>query len=187
MSDLIELLERAAAGDRKAYDAAYAEVYPVLKRLARGQKRRVGSRDDANTTSIVNDACLRLMRSASPRDEAHFYGIAASAMRQILIDRARRRMAEKRGGGDVTSLDGKEDHAQAVDGLPNVDVLALDQALAGLAEVDARLARVVEWRVFADLDLTEIGRVLGVSERTVRRDWRRARAYLLLHLDDSSR
>jgi len=184
MSELIELLERAAAGDRQAYDAAYAEVYPVLKRLARGQKRRAGARDDANTTSIVNDACLRLMRSASPKDEAHFYGIAASAMRQILIDRARRRMAEKRGGGEITSLDGKEDQAQSVDGLPNVDILALDQVLAGLAEVDARLAKLVEWRCFADLDLDEIGRVMGISERTVRREWRRARAYLLLHLSE---
>lgn len=184
MSDLIELLQRAADGDRRAYDAAYAEVYPVLKRLARGQKRRVGSRDDANTTSIVNDACLRLMRSASPKDEAHFYGIAASAMRQILIDRARRRLAEKRGGGEVTSLDGKEDYAEAIDGLPNVDLLALDQVLSSLAEVDARLARVVEWRCFADLDLDEIGRVMGISERTVRREWRRARAYLLLHLSE---
>lgn len=183
MSDLIELLQRAADGDRRSYDAAYAQVYPVLKRLARGQKRRVGSRDDANTTSIVNDACLRLMRSASPKDEAHFYGIAASAMRQILIDRARRRLAEKRGGGEVTSLDGKEDLVEAMADLPNVDVLELDQVLTTLGEVDARLAKVVEWHCFADLDLDEIGRLMGTSERTVRRDWRRARAYLLLHLE----
>jgi len=183
VSDLIELLQRAADGDRRAYDAAYAQVYPVLKRLARGQKRRAGSRDDANTTSIVNDACLRLMRSASPKDEAHFYGIAASALRQILIDRARRRLAEKRGGGEVTSLDGKEDLVEAIADLPNVDVLELDQVLTTLGEVDARLAKVVEWHCFADLDFEEIGRLMATSGRTVRRDWRRARAYLLLHLE----
>lgn len=183
MSDLIDLLQRAAAGDRRAYDAAYAQVYPVLKRLARGQKRRAAPSDDANTTSIVNDACLKLMHSASPKDEAHFYAIAASAMRQILIDRARSRRAEIHGGGALTSLDGKEDVAAAMPGLPSVDVLALDQVLTQLAKVDARLARLVEWRCFAELELAEIGRVMDISERTARREWRRARAYLLLHLE----
>ena len=183
MSDLIDLLQRAADGDRRAYDAAYAQVYPVLKRLARGQKRRAAPSDDANTTSIVNDACLRLMRSASPRDEAQFYAIAASAMRQILIDRARRRLAEKHGGGEVTSLEGREEQAETLPGLPSVDVLELDQVLTRLASVDARLARVVEWRCFAELELAEIGRVMDISERTARREWRRARAWLLLHLE----
>ena len=183
MSDLIELLERAAEGDRRAYDAAYAQVYPVLKRLARGQKRRAAPGDDADTTSIVNDACLKLMRSASPRDEAHFYAIAASAMRQILIDRARRRLAVKHGGGALTSLEARADVAEARPGLPRIDVLALDQALTELARVDARLAKVVEWRCFAELELVEIGRVMDLSARTVRRDWRRARAFLLLHLE----
>ena len=182
----MELLQRAADGDRHAYDAAYAHVYPVLKRLARGQKRRAAPSDDANTTSIVNDACLKLMHCASPRDEAHFYAIAATAMRQILIDRARRRLAEKHGGGVVTSLDGQDDEAEGMPGLPNVDVLELDQVLSNLAKVDARLARLVEWRCFAELELAEIGRVMAISERTARREWRRARAYLLLHLEAPS-
>ena len=182
MSDLMDLLQRAADGDRHAYDAAYAQVYPVLKRLARGQKSRVAPSDDANTTSIVNDACLKLMHSASPKDEAHFFAIAATAMRQILIDRARRRLAEKHGGGEVTSLDGKDELVEGMPGLPNVDVLALDQVLTHLAKIDARLARLVEWRCFAELELAEIGRVMDISERTVRREWRRARAYLLLQL-----
>ncbi len=183
MSDLIDLLQRASDGDRRTYDAAYAQVYPVLKRLARGQKRRAAPSDDANTTSIVNDACLKLMHSASPNDEAHFYAIAASAMRQILIDRARRRLTEKHGGGEVTSLEGKEHLAEVISGMPNVDVLALDQVLSQLAKVDARLARLVEWRCFAELELAEIGRVMDISERSARREWRRARAYLLLHLE----
>jgi RNA polymerase sigma factor (TIGR02999 family) len=183
MGDLMALLQQAADGDRRAYDAAYAQVYPVLKRLARGQKRRAAPSDDANTTSIVNDACLRLMHSASPRDEAHFYAIAATAMRQILIDRARRRLADKHGGGAVTSLDGKDELIAGVPDLPHVDVLALDQVLSNLAKVDARLARLVEWRCFAELELAEIGRVMDISERTARREWRRARAYLLLHLE----
>jgi RNA polymerase sigma factor (TIGR02999 family) len=187
VSDLIDLLQRAADGDRRAYDAAYAQVYPVLKRLARGQKRRAAPNDDANTTSIVNDACLKLMRSASPKDEAHFYAIAATAMRQILIDRARRRRAEKHGGGEITSLEGRAGVAETVSSLPNVDVLALDQVLTRLAAVDERLARVVEWRCFAELELAEIGRVMEISERTARREWRRARAYLLLHLDAPDR
>ena len=92
-------------------------------------------------------------------------------------------MAEKRGGGEVTSLDGKEDLVEAVHELPNVDVLELDQVLSQLAEIDARLAKVVELHCFADLDLDEIGRLMDVSGRTARRDWRRARAYLLLHLE----
>lgn len=183
VSDLIDLLQRAADGDRQAYDAAYAQVYPVLKRLARGQKRRVSPGDEADTTSIVNDACLKLMRSASPNDEAHFYAIAASAMRQILIDRARRRLATKHGAGEVTSLDREHEPPDSMPGLPSVDALALDQVLKQLASVDARLARLVELRCFADLELAEIGRVMDISERTARREWRRARAYLLLHLE----
>jgi RNA polymerase sigma factor (TIGR02999 family) len=183
VNDLIELLQRAAAGDRLAFDAAYAQVYPVLKLLARGAKRRAPHARDANTTSIVNDACLKLLHSAAPNDEAHFYAIAATAMRQILIDRARRRLADKRGGNDVTSLDDKGDVVDPLPGLPSVDVLALDQVLTALALIDPRLAKIVELRCFAELQLDEIGRVLEVSERTARREWRRARAFLLLQLE----
>ena len=107
-------------------------------------------------------------------------------MRQILIDRARRRLAEKRGGGEVTSLDDKDDAADPLPGLPSVDLLALEQALTALAQVDARLARLVELRCFAELELAEVGRVMGVSERTARREWRRARAFLLLQLADAA-
>jgi len=185
VSGLIELLRRAAAGDREAFDAAYEQVYPTLKQLARAAKRRAAHARDANTTSIVNDACLKLLYRATPNDEAHFYAIAATAMRHILIDRARRRLAEKRGSGDVTSLDDSGDAVDPLPGLPSVDLIALDQALSALDAVDPRLARLVELRCFAELELEEIGRVLGVSERTARREWRRARAFLLLQLDES--
>ncbi len=172
MSDLIDLLQRAADGDRRDHDAAHAQIYPVLKRMARGQKRRVGPSDDVNTKSIVNDASREVMRRASPKDGVHFYAIVARVMRQILLDLARGHQVEIHGGGAVTSLDGKEDRAAELPGLPSVDVLALDQALTQLAKVEARLA---EWRCFAALELAEIGRALDISERTVLREWRRAR------------
>jgi len=186
VDDLIPLLQRAAEGDRQAFDAAYAQVYPVLKQLAQGAKRRAGHARDANTTSIVNDACLKLLYRAAPNDTAHFYAIAAKAMRQILIDRARRRLADKRGGDAVVSLEDSSDVADALPGLPSVDLIALDQVLNDLGEIEPRLARLVELHCFAELGLEEIGGVLGVSERTARREWRRARAYLLLQLGDAA-
>lgn len=182
MADLIELLKRAAEGDRDAYEQAYTLAYPVLKQLARRQKRAQPGPLEASTTSVVNDACLRLMRGLAVEGEAHFYAIAARAMRQILIDRARERQAAKRGGGAV-AVDWDEVADLAMPGLPPCDMLALDQALGQLAVIDPRLVRVVELHCFAGLELDDVGRLTETSGRTARRDWHRARAFLALNLE----
>lgn len=183
-TSLADCLARAADGDPSAYDAAYALAYPVLKKLARRQKQAFAGAHVANTTSVVNDACLRLLRGVDARCEAHFYSIAARAMRQILIDQARARLADKRGGGQVHSLDDELVEDVRVAGMPQTDLLALDQALDRLQALDAGLARVVELHCFAGLDMQSIGRIIDASERTARREWRRARAFLVVALSE---
>jgi RNA polymerase sigma factor (TIGR02999 family) len=185
MSALIALLERAASGDQTAFDAAYALVYPTLKQIARNAKRRSSNALDAGTTSIVHDACLKLLHSATPHEEAHFYAIAAMAMRQILLDRLRRKMTDKRAVGEMASLDELSQPRDPMPGLPGVDLLALDQVLHRLEAIEPRLVRIVELRCFAELEHAEIGQQLGISERTVRREWRRARAFLWLQLQQA--
>jgi RNA polymerase sigma factor (TIGR02999 family) len=185
MSELMALLTRAAAGDREAYDAAYAIAYPALKQLARRQKGAQPGAHVANTTSVVNDACLRLLRGVNAECETHFYAIAARAMRQILIDQARARLAVKRGAGFAPATDSDAIEDIHIPGMSQVDVLALDQALEQLHALDADLSRVVELHCFAGLDMESIGRISGVSERTTRRNWRRARAFLVLRLDEA--
>jgi RNA polymerase sigma factor (TIGR02999 family) len=162
--------------EAESFDA----VYRVLHRLAGKQIRR-GARATLDTTGLVHEAWMKVSSDTKTfESRAHFLAVAATAMRQILVDHARRRNAQKRGGAlSVTSLSNL--------GVPsNVeDVLAIDRALTKLAELDERLARVVEWRFFAGLEETEIAEALDVDVRTVRRDWRKARAFILNELGAS--
>ncbi len=161
--------------------AAYERVYDQLKLLAR-RVRAGRAGETLNTTALVNEAYLKLAAGgrASWNDRAHFFALAARAMRQILVDSARRRMASKRGGrGEwLVSLD---------EGLHPAPVrpeqlIALDEALGRLAALDPRRAAVVEQRYFAGLSVPETARVLGISAATVERDWRTARAWLTMEL-----
>lgn len=169
------LLERAGAGDRDAVDRLLPLVYEELRRRARGQLRR-GSRDATlPATALVHEAYVKLAGGGAIQAEsrAHFVAIASRAMRQVLVDRARARGSRKRGGGwtPVTLMDGH----QAMDFDP-AGMLALNEAIEGL---EPRQRQVVEARFFGGLDEVEIAAVLGVSERTVRRDWVKARAWLV--------
>lgn len=165
-------------------DQLYERVYRQLKGLAR-RVRAGRAGETLNTTALVNEAWLKL--SAGPqawRDRDHFFGVAARAMRQILVDSARRRMASKRGKGEwLVSLDDALHQAPA---RPE-QLLALDEALTRLAQVDPRRAQVVEQRYFAGLSVPETARVLGISTATVERDWRTARAWLALALEAGAR
>lgn len=168
------------AGDRAALDALFSAAYEELRRLARAIRR-----DDPGATidptALVNEAWIKL--AATPRLAAsvasplHFRRIAGRAMRQVLVEAARRRHADKRGGPDavVVTLDDRLDAALA----PTADVLALDAALDDLARFNPRQAAIVESRFFAGLDVAETAEALGVSEATVQRDWRAARAWLV--------
>lgn len=175
-----ELLQQARAGDGRAADAIFASVYAELKRAARLQLRR--HRDALDTTVLVHEAYLKLSAGAhlAANDRSHLLALSARAMRQVLVDQARVAHAQKRGGGvaavTLTARIGSEERAV-------VEVLALDELLGALHEADARAAQIVELRYFGGYEESDIAQMLDISVRTVRRDWRAARAFLLAELE----
>jgi RNA polymerase sigma factor (TIGR02999 family) len=187
--EITQLLQAAQEGDRGAFDEVYRMVYAELHALAHAVRSGRGSAT-LNTTALVHEAYLKLV--PSPRgpvqDRSHFFGIAARAMRQVLVDAARKRSAARRGGGAVVvQLDESADVADsAAAGVRAEEIIALDDALAQLQEWNPRQASVVECRVFAGLSVPETARALGISEPTVKRDWQTARAWLAHALGHSS-
>lgn len=177
-ADITQLLKAAGRGDEDARARLMPRIYSELHALAHSHLSR-GRKDGQTlcTTALVHEAFLRLTAQDSVgfEDRAHFMGYCSRIMRSILVDRARRQMAGKRGGG-LTRIEWREEHPDP-EARPE-DVLAIDQALDHLQGVDERLARVTEMHVFGGLKSAECGQVLGVSERTVKRDWRKARAML---------
>jgi RNA polymerase sigma factor (TIGR02999 family) len=156
---------------------ASVTLYEVLHNLAHRQLRR-SNQATLNTTALIHEAWIKLSRSPDPRFEnrGHFLAVAAMAMRQVIVDHGRRRRAQRRGSGQpVTSS------ALSQVGVDSTveELLAIDAALDKLAALDERLAKVVELRFFAGLEEEEIAQALEVNVRTVRRDWRKARAFIL--------
>ncbi len=178
--EVSRLLAAVRAGDEVARDRLFELVYADLRRLAhRELARRRGA--TLSTTALVHEAYLKLDRLGgwSPRDRGHFLALASRAMRQILVDAARSRLADKRGGGALRlSLD---EHEIAVDDQAE-ELLAVHAALEKLAGAEPDLARLVEWRFFGGYSVEEIAEAMGVSGRTVKRDWRTARAFLYREL-----
>ena len=164
-------------GDRDDLEALLPLVYDELRRLAHHHLRNERPDHTLQSTALVHEAYFRLVGQDLPEWEsrAHFFAIAAQLMRQILVDYARRRRASKRGSG-VCML--TLDNAVALPRRKEVDVVALDDALNILAEVDPRQSRVVELRFFAGLSLEETSAVMGIATATVQRDWTAARAWL---------
>lgn len=174
-----QLLARARAGDAQALGEAYSAVYDELKRAARSQLRRM--RDAFETTALVHEAYLKLAGGAqlAAVDRNHLLALSARAMRQVLVDDARARKADKRGGGvDALTLTTRIDAGERA----VVEVLALDELLASLHVLDERAAQIVELRYFGGYSEIEIAEMLGISDRTLRRDWRKARAFLLAEM-----
>lgn len=173
--DITGLLQRARAGERPALDELLPLIYAELHRLAHVQHAR-GSATLLNTTALVHEAYLKLVNQpdVSWPDRRHFYAYAARAMRSILVDNARRRGSDKRGGHDVRD-DQAFERLQVGD---ESDLLAVDQALRRLAQISDRLREVVELHVFAGLEFSDIAACLELTERTIFRDWRKARALL---------
>ena len=172
--DVTRLLEAAVAGDSEALDRLLPMVYEDLRRVAHRQLDREGGGHNLQTTALIHEAYLKLAAGGamSATSRAHFLAIAARAMRQVLVDYARRRKAAKRGGGVISVTLG--DQAQPADTSAD-DLLALDDALK---ELDPRQRQVIECRFFGGMEEKDIAEALGVSERTVRRDWVKARAWL---------
>jgi RNA polymerase sigma factor (TIGR02999 family) len=178
---LTQWLQRAAGGDRAALDQVFAALYPELRRIAHARLR--GQSGQFDTTALVHESFLRLVDAADLQlsDRRHFFAYAAKTMRNLVIDEARLRLAERRGGGKDEPLDsGLLNELPADDG--GVTLVRINDALLALEALDPALAQIVEMRYFAGYSETEIAALLDLSERTVRRQWDKARAFLLATL-----
>ena len=172
--EITRLLAAARSGEPDAVDRLVPLVYDELRRLARAQIAREYAPVTLSATDLVHEAYLKLAGGAlGASDRAHFLSIAARAMRQVLVDQARRRRSQKRGAGAVpVTLSDARDSSIA---LQPDELIALDEALA---ELEPRQRQIVEYRFFGGLEEQEIAAVLGISDRTVRREWVKARAWL---------
>jgi len=180
-NDLTQLLVAARDGRSAARERLFDAAYPELRRLASAQLRRHAANSTLHTTALVHEAYLELFDQTrlATGDRVKFFGIAARAMRQILVDHFRRASAQKRGGGaEHIDLDGQ----QVAAGVRGDMLLALDEALERLEKISPRLASVVENRFFGGMTEIEVAELLGVTDRTVRNDWRKAKAWLAREL-----
>jgi RNA polymerase sigma factor (TIGR02999 family) len=173
-----ELLVAWTAGDRDAGNRLLPAIYDDLRAQAARAMRHEPAESSLDATGLVHEAYLRLVdqQRVTWQNRAHFFGVAAQVMRRILVDHARARMAQKRGGGAQRLTLGDADAAHAPE--PAVDVLALHEALERLAALDPEQARLVELRYFGGLSIEETAETLGVSPATVKREWATARAWL---------
>jgi RNA polymerase sigma factor (TIGR02999 family) len=179
--DTVELLARARTGDDKAVSALLPLVYDELRRLAASYLRRERPGQTLQATALVHEAYVRLIGEGKQpwQDRAHFVAIAALSMRQILVERARRRQAAKRGGDpERITLDDHVLGQAPAHGEDHVDLVALDAALDRLAAEQPRQARIIELRYFGGLSVEECAEALDISPATVKRDWTVARAWL---------
>jgi RNA polymerase sigma factor (TIGR02999 family) len=178
VGDITVLLRRAQGGDRAAFDELFEQLYPELRRIAHARLVRNLRDTLLDTTALVNECYVKFVNGErlQPGDRVHFLAYSARAMRSIIVDFARAKAAERRGGDapHVTL------NTALVDGTPagEQEILHVHEALADIARLDPRLAQVVEMRYFGGMTDAEIGAALGVTDRTVRRDWDKARLLL---------
>lgn len=184
LGDITELLVAWRAGDESALEQLVLVVHAELRRLARGRMRGERGGHTLQTTALVNEAYLRLidLSRVNWQDRAHFFAMASRQMRRILVDHARTRRMQKRGGG-VRPVALDEALAVAVE--RGADLIALDDALDALAATDARKAQVVEMRYYGGLSVAETAEALSVSVETVARDWRIGKMFLLRELQSA--
>jgi RNA polymerase sigma factor (TIGR02999 family) len=175
--EVTQLLCLWSTGDRAALESLMEVVYAELRHLAHSYLRRERQGHTLQSTALVHEAYLRLINQndVSWQNRAHFFGIAASMMRRILIDHARSRQASKRGAG-IPLL--KLDDAVAGSGPRDLDLVALDRALEKLTRIDPQQSRIVELRFFAGLSIEDTAEVLNISPATVKREWAMAKAWL---------
>lgn len=170
------LLSRWRAGDQEALQALIPLAYQELRRIAQHHLRQERPDHTLQSTALVHEAYLRLMKQgpADIENRAHFMAVASHLMRQILVDHARGHRAAKRGGGLKLELT----EAMSLEQAPNVDLIALDDALNELARLDPQQSRIVELRFFGGLSIEDTAEIIGVSRTTVKREWATARAWL---------
>jgi RNA polymerase sigma factor (TIGR02999 family) len=182
--EITAVLTALREGDRTAMDRLVPLVYRELRERAHRQLARRSPGDTLSTTALVHEAYLKLVDSEhqSYQNRVHFFAVASRAMRQILVDQARHHAAGKRNGGRAISLD--DECFAAPD--REEELIALDEALTQLETLDERLARIVELRFFGGLSVEETAEVSGISPRTVKRDWRKARAFLFRAMESDT-
>jgi RNA polymerase sigma-70 factor (ECF subfamily) len=179
-----QMLQAWSRGDNRALDELMPQVYAELRHLAHHYMAGERQGNLLQTTALINEAYLRLVdtQDAHPRDKTHFYALSAQMMRRVLVDYARSRDSKKRGGAvEILPLD--EPCTLAVE--PNLDLLAVDEALTRLAAFDERKCRVVELRFFGGMTVEETGEALGISSETVHRDWELARVWLYREMKEN--
>jgi RNA polymerase sigma factor (TIGR02999 family) len=183
--DATQLLRAWSEGDETALNELVPLVEEELHRLARAYMGRERKGHTLQATALVNEVFLRFLHAPNPRwqDRAHFVGIAARLMRRVLVDHARSRGYQKRGGG-VQRV--PIDEARLITPEPDLDVLAVDRALEAFAKIDPRKSQVVELRFFGGLSVEETADVLGISVETVKRDWRVAKLWLSRELQGTA-
>ena len=179
MPDITQFLAAAAGGDRAANARLFAMVYDDLRRLAAAKMRGESSGHTLQATALVHEVYLKLLADGQPQFEnrRHFYAAAGEAMRRILVDAARRKKRQKRGGQgvrEVLAQDLPDNHPPA----PPADVLAVDEALAKLRQFDPRMCDIINLRVFVGMTIAQTAGALGVTPRTINRDWAVAKAWL---------
>ena len=177
MEQITTLIAAANLGDEDALQRLFAALYPDLKRLAHAKLRHSGNMT-LNTTALVNESYLRLFQAngITVQDRSRFMGYAARVMRSIVVDTIRSKEALRHGGGD-THITLNNDLADTM-GSSEAEVLHVHEALADLAQIEERLVRVVEMRYFAGMTIDEVAESMGVTHRTVARDWEKARLFL---------
>ncbi len=183
-AEITELLRAWGRGDAQALERLTPAVYDELRRIAHGYMRRESPDNSLQATALVHEAYLKLVdgKVAQWQDRAHFFGIAARLMRRILVDAARAKNAEKR-GGDVVRMELNESIDESP--IPSGQMVRLDDALDALTKFDARKARVVELRFFGGLTVEETAEVLKISAPSVMRDWKLARSWLAREMERS--
>ena len=185
MAEITELLLKWRSGDASALERLIPLVYNELRRLARQCMRQERAGHTLQTTALVNEAYLRLVKSSRVdwHDRAHFFAVAAQLMRRVLVDEARKRNFQKR-GGEFTRLTLSDEVLPAQQ--QEIDLIALDEALERLAQFAPRKCKVVEMRFFGGLSIDQTSAVLGVSVDIVKREWRTAKLWLLQELSGSN-
>jgi RNA polymerase sigma factor (TIGR02999 family) len=178
LEGVTQLLKDWGSGDQSALDKLMPLVHSELRRLANNYLRRERGNHTLQPTALVNEAYLRLVdqKHAKWQNRAQFFGVAAQLMRRILVDHARLHQAQKRGGSGQQRL--SLTNVDRAASQPDIDLLALHEALNELAEVDPQQARIVELKFFGGLSIEETAEVLGIGHATVERDWKMARAWL---------
>jgi RNA polymerase sigma factor (TIGR02999 family) len=184
--EVTSLLRVWSAGDERAFERLIPLVYDELHRMALRYLAGERTGHSMQATGLVNEVCIRLLGwdQARWQNRQHFFGVSAQMMRRVLVDIARRRRAERRGGAEAVRV--PHANIDVAASQPDADLIAIDRALERLAAKDGRKAQVVELRFFGGLSVEETAQALGISERTVHNDWAFARAWLFKALGDRS-